>query len=453
MKRYWHSWMAVIVTVAMISPAAAQNDTGQLSEIGSYQSILSRAGYPTNGYGARPGRAAYTTPTTSVSNGDFYTQDAPVDQSVAPKVDPGAAVPEAPATALPDAMSSADAGVASVGISDCVTGNCGVGQPAGNGSNFVVGISGLIFDRDYEGHRSVSQNAAGGRLYTTDADHDNFGGVDVSLQRRNCNNRGWEARYWGLYPDTATSSLTGTPVYVSSDWRGLDQINHVASGANVWDIFQQGDVQTVFRDTNIQNIEFNLLGNAGCFTSRHGRQANVEVMAGFRWFEFDETLGFSSDSTFGAYPATLLYGSEVDNTLLGFQMGGSTEYCLTNRWRLSAGTKMGIYNNRINARQYILDDLGAYAQIGSGANAGDDYNLSDQKDDLAFLGELELGLIFQLSSKSRAVVGYRAVGVSGVALADGQIPYDYTDVWQITRTRSDNALLLHGGYAGLEFCY
>ena len=52
MKRFWHSWMAVVATVAMISPAVAQNDLGQLSEIGSYQSILSRAGYPTSDYGS-----------------------------------------------------------------------------------------------------------------------------------------------------------------------------------------------------------------------------------------------------------------------------------------------------------------------------------------------------------------------------------------------------------------
>ena len=117
---------------------------------------------------------------------------------------------------------------------------------------------------------------------------------------------------------------------------------------------------------------------------------------------------------------------------------------------MSAGSKGGVYNNRINARQTIIDDAGAYAQVGSGAYAGSNYDFQDQKDDLAFLGELDLGLIFQHSQRTRVKFGYRIVGVAGVALADGQIPYDFTDGDEILRAHSDGSLILSGGYAGIE---
>ena len=69
------------------------------------------------------------------------------------------------------------------------------------------------------------------------------------------------------------------------------------------------------------------------------------------------------------------------------------------------------------------------------------------------LGELDLGMIYRLSCKSRAVVGYRVVGISGIALAPAQMPVDYTLDAEINDINSNGDLILGGGYAGLEFCY
>ena len=46
MKRFWHTCLAMIATATMTAGVAnAQNNWNAPSEIGSYQSILSRAGY------------------------------------------------------------------------------------------------------------------------------------------------------------------------------------------------------------------------------------------------------------------------------------------------------------------------------------------------------------------------------------------------------------------------
>lgn len=538
MKRFWQNWLAVIATLAMIGPAAAQNDMNQLSEIGSYQSILSRAGYRdgggnfgaggpvsspyrSSGYSGQPMNGGPMVNRSMPFNG--FSQEAAaaaqadgaahggamVDQGSV-MMNQGAGVVSGGCTSGcnsggqvvggysdgammgggygGDAMYGGNAmygGGSMYGGGNAMYGGGGglVGVPCGQndgyidqgyaynaapvyspgarlggrlggrrgagGSNRVIGLRGLFFDRDYENHRTLSRNPSGDTLYTTDADHGTFGGFQFDMVSRGQNGRGWGFTYWGLYPGEATATLTGSPVYTTI--RGFDQLSH--GGFNVYDIYGQGDTHTLTRNTTINNIEFNMLSNGGCFTTRSGGRASYEMMAGLRWFQFDESLNYQSLSTFGGYPAELNYNSDVENDLFGLQVGGKTEYCLTNRLRFGVGTKVGLFNNNINVRQQFVDGAGGYSTLNGGTYAGDDYNFSDEKNDIAFLGELDLNLYYHLSGRTRAVFGYRAVGVSGLALAADQIPDDFTDVDKNFRTNSNSALLLHGGHAGLEFCY
>ena len=63
------------------------------------------------------------------------------------------------------------------------------------------------------------------------------------------------------------------------------------------------------------------------------------------------------------------------------------------------------------------------------------------------------GLIYLLTNSCRATIGYRLIGVTGVALVPDQIPVNFTDVNQIERINSNGSLLLHGFYGGLNFCF
>ena len=308
--------------------------------------------------------------------------------------------------------------------------------------NLVFGLNALIFDRDYEDDLFLVRNPANESLLSTDADVGNFGGVEFFLGSRNCNGNGIDLRYWGLFTDEASYSLAGASF--SSYLPDLANVTWPANGRTIDDVINGSTLHTITRDNEIHNIEFNSLRNGGCFTTRGGRCGTYELLGGFRWFEFDET--FHWDVTSPTAPLALFFDHEVKNTLLGFQFGGNTEICLTNRLRLTAGTKLGIFNNRSRVLQRLSDDTGTLAIVD-----GVEYSFRDSKNDLSMLGELNLGTALNFNACSRLNIGYRAIGVSGIALAPNQL--GNTNYAPAIRSIQSNAnLLLHGAVFGLEFC-
>ena len=114
---------------------------------------------------------------------------------------------------------------------------------------------------------------------------------------------------------------------------------------------------------------------------------------------------------------------------------------------------MGLFNNRVDSSQNIVNDQGQYAQIGVGPFAGDDYNFSYTTDDLSLMGEVELSLIFQLSRCWRLTSSYRAMGLTGMALAGEQIPRNFDFPPDFAEPKNDNSLLLNGWVFGLEWSH
>ena len=530
MKRFWQTWLAIVASVAMGGLANAQNDWNQPAEIGSYQSILSRAGYGAdgavtgqavgggqvmgapvgggqvmgggqmmgapmtgggqmmggaynNGYSMGAGQmmGGYGGQTMGGNVGAVSAPPMPsvpmtgtsvVGSNMGSVVDYGNAynsvvantvAPAQPMYSQPvysgacaqpaysQPVYSAPVYSQPVYAAPVYTPSVNLTRPR---ANFVVGVFGLLFDRDYEDRRELAVNPSGQRLYTDQADHETMDGVGVSVGRRKANGKGSEVRYWALNPGQAQYVLNGAPVYTTID--GFADIYHGAAGASLFDIYGQGVTQRVVRDTDINSLSFNLLQNGGCYCNHKGRRGNYELLAGFRWFQFDETLQYISETDtvgYPTFPSTMTYESSVTNTLLGFQLGARNEICLSNKLRLFTGVNAGLFNNNVNVRQRFFDETGYNPFINSGPFAGNGYDFRDEKNDAAFLGELDLGLIYQISCRARLRFGYRALGLSGIALAGNQLPYDYTDQLDIQRAKTNGNLLLHGGYYGLEFCF
>ena len=308
--------------------------------------------------------------------------------------------------------------------------------------NLVFGLNGLIFDRDYEDDVFLVRNPAGDILRSTDADVGNLGGLEFFIGSRNCNGNGFDVRYWGLFTEEATYTLTGASF--SSYIPDLANVMWPANGRTILDVFDNATSQNIHRDNEIHNIEFNLLRNAGCYTTRRGRQASYELLAGFRWFEFAEE--FHWDVVSPTAPTMLFFDNNVQNTLLGFQIGGRSEICLTQRLRFNVGTKLGIFNNRSRVEQFLQDETGQYALVD-----GAFYSFRNSKNDVSMLGELNIGTALHLNPCSRLNIGYRAIGVSGIALAPNQLN-NFNSVAAITNIQSNANLLLHGAVFGLEFC-
>ena len=313
-------------------------------------------------------------------------------------------------------------------------------------SNWIVGVYGLGFSRDYEDDIGLSQNPSGDYLFSTDADLNLFGGVETMIGRRNCNGKGWEMSYFGLFPGQADTTLTG--VSVATALTGLASVTDPTSGFDAYDIFNNANNHRVYRDNEFHNFEWNILRNAGSTCN-----SNFEWLAGFRWFEFDEFFRYATFTGAAGYPTSYFYDLHTQNTLLGFQLGGRRDFCISNRMRLHLGAKAGLFNNRIRQRQQIFDQNGTYGQINNGPFNGRDYDYSGNKNDVAMLGELDLGMSYLVKDCWRIRGGYRAIGVSGVALAPDQIPLNFANGADIQRVDSNGSLILHGFYVGAEFCF
>jgi len=559
MKRFWHTCLAMIATATMTAGVAnAQNNWNTPSEIGSYQSILSRAGYgqetniATAARQVAQGSGSITAPRQAgsgsvgipnvgsgnlnsgilnegiVNGGEIINGGIPIDGSstrsvpqdfggqpvdgtvftqprvTQPRVvhqgvggcstcNGGAPALGGPVVSAPLVSNYVDPGF-SVGnayngvVSNTIGGcsSCGISpgpdpgyhppiysapfqvasyQPApahsgcrllkglghgGGAANWVLGVNALSFARDYEDNTYLSTNQQGQFLGTTDADEGDFGGWGINLARRSCSGKGIEFRYWALNPD-ATARLEGPGL--SSVLQGLQHIEHVPSGRTLEDIYYTANNHVLVRNTDINNFEVNLLNNGGHYYTRRGRAANFELLGGFRWFQFDETLSYITNSPAQVSPQQTTYQSFVENDLVGFQLGCRNEICLTGKWSAFGGISTGIFNNRVNTRQRFFDENGSVPVVTSGPSTGRDFDYTEQQDQVAILSELNVGLTYQLSHNLRARFGYRTFGVAGVALAADQIPNDFTDTRRIKTARTNGSLLLHGGFLGLEACF
>lgn len=342
----------------------------------------------------------------------------------------------------PIAGSVASVGVAAAAGTSAVAG----AVPAGNDHNWVVGTKGLFFQRDHEDDVRLTRNAAGTVFTSTNPNMNTMGGVQFDATRRSCGGTGLGLTYWGLYPSESFEEIAGPGL--STYLTGFNSV--LFGGTPIDAYFNAADSNYSYRTNEFHNLEINFLRNVGTYTNCRCKNVNYELLAGFRWFQFNEGFGYGAFTAAGT-PTAMEYDINTENTLLGFQIGGRSEVCLTDRLGANIGLKVGAFNNRINHRQQITDNFGNFAY--RTAPGVDDYNFATSKDDLSMLGELDLGLSYRLSCCSRLSFGYRLMGISGIALAPNQIPRDFTLDNEINSINSNGNLILGGGYAGLEFCF
>ena len=323
----------------------------------------------------------------------------------------------------------------------------------GRGANWVIGAYALSFTRNYEDGVLLSQNAAGDKLFTDDADDGDFGGYGVNLTRRKANGKGLELRYWALNPNSSArlngpGLITGLP--------STEFLEHEPSARPVSSIYNEALFHTVSRETDINNFEVNLLNNGGFYQTRRGRCAHFELFGGFRYFQFDETLTFTAVGDTAVFPLateTVSYQSQVTNDLYGLQLGARNELCFTNKLRGFFSVSSGIFNNNIQTQQNFFDANGVGAVLTDGPSTGREYDYGDEKNEVAIIGELEAGVTYQIGRRARLRAGYRALGISGVGLAADQIPVDFRRTERAQSVNSNGSLLLGGGFLGGEFCF
>ena len=338
----------------------------------------------------------------------------------------------------------------------CGSGACNDGLVMGRSQkphHDVISVSGLNMSIDGGNDRAFV--VAPGVLNLSDTEHDGAGGIDAVFSRRKANGRGWQFRYFGLFPSTTLATSTPFPI---TQLTGLNDIGTPA-GPTAADVFNVGDVHSITRDTDISDFEFNLLRRGRQYqTRRAGRCGRKEFVMGFRYFKFDESLNYASQANNPtaipgfATPSRAEYINSVENSLAGFQLGGRNDLQLNQRWSLSMGLIGGIFNNSVDTRQRVdytsrADGSISKPQILAGANAGNTFDVSNSDDDIAFLGEVDFGVVYQVSPRFRTRLGYRAVGATEIARASDQITDDFSEIRNVN---TDGDLVLQGAYFGIE---
>ncbi len=311
---------------------------------------------------------------------------------------------------------------------------------------WFASVSGLVMGRDrpnklwttYETGNNPNQ-----LMYTPNANW--TGGGEVRLGRCFGCYHGIEAVYWGLGTMSGESAYAGTQVPSGSVSTPLNVSDPaVLLGGNTLNqFFDNAEEHRIRRWDQWQNVELNFL-NGPLMTGPYGRFQFTYLM-GVRFLRFQDGLifgsvqdGFQFGANGGANEAYIQ--SSVTNNLVGFQLGGRADYFITPRFSVFAAPKVGIYGNDMNVQGRIYTGDGLVGMDVTGSKVG-----------FSMMGQLDVGMNYQFSPRWSVFGGYRAIAISRVALADNQIPFYVGAADEWTDVNANGDVILHGGFAGLQY--
>jgi len=289
-----------------------------------------------------------------------------------------------------------------------------------------------------------------GNQLPTRPDADWVGGVEVRFGRRfGCcqpccdpccgsvcgGGGGWtlEGVYWTLdnFSGYAAQSHGST---VSSVFDFTDVSYATIPGSLPAELFARADEQSVWRRDEVHNVEINFI-RSPLYHLGNG-PLDVSWSVGARYFRFREHWFFTSvdqDPPAGTGLEGYL-DDRIENDLVGAQLGCDVNYQMR-RLRLFFRPRVGIYNNHITHR------FDAYRSDGelfvTDPPGYPDYPVSSSGNWLSFLTELDVGLEWQFHPNWSTYLGYRATVVTGVGLADHQIPHFIVDTPVLARPGPD----------------
>jgi hypothetical protein len=184
-----------------------------------------------------------------------------------------------------------------------------------------------------------------------------------------------------------------------------------------------------------------------------GGRFQMTALAGVRFFRFDEGLTWgqfadpANPALPGGAPTEAIVNANVQNNLVGFQIGAYMNYQVCDRFSVFAVPKIGIYGNHIEGHNSMALSDGTVATFD---NNGDALNFHNSTNVFSVLGSLDAGFTWAVTPVWSVVGGYRVVAVSGMALGDNQIPQFFADEAGWKEIKTNGNLILHGAFAGIE---
>ncbi len=350
----------------------------------------------------------------------------------------------APQTAIPGAAFGAAQSSPTTMWEDSAVGCSGGGCNNCCGPRVFGMVGGLVMGRNRANPFWTSYetgNNANQVLNTQNAGANWAGGGQVTVGYGFCGCCGpaMALTYWGVGPMTGFAEYVSPPGGVSTPINLLTQSGSVMIGSNPASyFFDSSPDQRIWRDDRVNNVELNFIQSQLINTGRF----QMAALAGFRYFRFDERLTYGSvhfgeqfGDNGGADEAYL--SSRSTNNLFGGQVGAFFNWAWTPRFGVFLLPKVGLFVNQMNVRNQL------YA--GDGTQGFDIYA---HKSDIAMLGELDFGFNYAVTENMRAFIGYRVVGVAGLALSDNQfLPY-LADNAGFAQVKQNGSLILHGVMMG-----
>lgn len=262
-----------------------------------------------------------------------------------------------------------------------------------------------------------------------------------------CSCVAYEVVYSQLFADVQTSTTLGSQVPGPlSAILNFDQLDY--NGVTADNFTNGAFAHQVRRDMDFYNVEFNRASVRG---GQFGNRVTVSSLAGVRFVKFDESLLFASDpndASFSFEADELYYQTDVENNLVGFQLGGYCETFAGRRLSLFAGGKAGVFGNIASADSEIGGAAGA-ATVNNGPNAGAVWDIASSQTSLATLAEFSVGGAYRIGQWTLGGE-YRVIGLSGLALPEDQIYSDLRGVNDVQTLENDGSVLFHGATARLE---
>lgn len=343
------------------------------------------------------------------------------------------------------------------------------GVGGGSGFPWYASVHALYMTRDDENPFYFSYDDADRRRQLMPARSVNFdwtAGADVRIGRTfDCDTQAIEFGYWGLYPGQQELITQGCEcigeLMGTLNWEKLNYGKDNNGDPYTADYYvDHAKAHLLRRDAEAHNFELNwmqCLVPCKPLDPCHGPRFQHRWLVGVRYFKFHDNLLFGSDWKYGngkfRYENDELYYNIVtNNNLIGPQLGGSGKFLIHPQWTLRYDVKFGMYGNHIEHRSVIGGSRGI-ATINSGVNRGEDFCVHNSKNDVSFLGEIDLGFTRCITPRLSVSAGYRAVAVAGIAHPTDQIPHDLRMIQNVDHIDSNGSLVLHGGYLGAEYSY
>jgi hypothetical protein len=166
---------------------------------------------------------------------------------------------------------------------------------------------------------------------------------------------------------------------------------------------------------------------SGEINVRRRLQDRVALLAGFRVVELKERFDIRDDD--GGF------FSSTDNDLYGLQGGADLILWTIRRSQLFSTLKAGVYYNNADV-------------MAEAANRGRPIQFIAGEDEVAFVGDVALGLLIPMGPRADLRMGYQGIFLDGVGLAPNQ-SRNY-DLFTGSGSLVESTLFYHGGFLGVD---